>query len=1288
VRHPGETFGHYTIEALLGEGGMGEVYRAFDTKLHRRVALKLLLTTDASSAADTAARQDATARIIREARVAAALEHPNKVSVFELGEVLGTPYLAMEYIAGSTLRAFVGDGSIGWVRKLGWLLDVARALDAAHAAGLVHRDIKPDNVMVREDGVVKVLDFGIARRADASDDAVDPVAPTAAPGIAMLTGAGVIIGTAAYMPPEQMQGKELDGRADQFSWAVLAFELLSGARPWLATGDTLALVGRMLTQPPAPLGGVPEVVASAVARALSPRREDRFPRMRDLVELLAPIAGQPAPSAPARASHVIGDRVTIDEALAPTHASEAKPTFVARKPAPARGWLLGVASAVLIAGGAGVAFRRWQTPATSVEHCLEVVTTKRGPECRVIVAAGTMDQRGRTYRVTKGAHGVMAVERLNSAGLALGDAGETVRSEVRRGPDGEVLEIVDRDQDGEESSHEVWTEGGARVDFVEADGRTPRHGSGKITRVLREFDPRGYPRRERFLGATGKPRRDEHGVFGRTIEHRADGYVTRMNYEDAAGEPMAETRGFSRVELEADPRGVDREVRTYGLDGLPTSVDGVAIVRVQHSDALDRAAYFYFDAAGRKVANLSTGTHGSSAERRVDPRRVTWINVDEDGRPREQKGDASASVELYFDERGRVRETRYLDAAGNPVITKLMGAAGYAETWDARDHAVEMRLLGPDGHPMVAEGGFARTTRGFGSTGRPVERRYFDEADRPTPSMGSAGPLNRFTYDDRGLPTEHASRDEGDHPFATADGSASTRWKYDRLRNEVEEAYFDAEGKAVVSSSGFAARRSRYDADDDLVSISYSDAEGAPTFHTGFATKHLKYDDRGLVVEESYFDTNDNPVLLSDGYATVRYARDRSGDVTAESYLGRRGEPVLCAGGYARKTNTYEVHRRRATTALFDTSGAPVLGSAGWSVERLTYDDRGLVVREDHLDAVGQPKVTKAGAASIVRKWDKRGNLEEEASLGPDGRPIVLPGGYAITRYGYDERDRLVGEARLGADGAPVAGAGGWSSRRLRYDELGDPVEESFFDREHKPVVAKEPGYASKRDKYDARRRLVETVYLDPAGVPAPGPDGAEIVRFKRDAYGRAIEVAYFDATAEPRRAKGGASVVQSSYDTSGHLTEERFLDASGAPVTAADGCASHRTSYDAQGREVERSCRDAAGRPTVGSDGWAVKKSIRDAHGSVVDEATYGASGALRADSSGVARRKNRYDERSLLQETTFFGATDRPTKDNGGAVAIRFLYDEAGKLLAETRVGVDGREVARPRTGGRSGG
>ncbi|MEP7127147.1 MAG: protein kinase, partial [Byssovorax sp.] len=296
---PGSSFERYTIDALLGQGGMGSVYRAHDPRLERSVALKVI--SDGSVSPET------TGRLLREARSAAALDHPNAVAIFDVGEADGTPYIVMELVDGHTLRGAVGQATITPEIKLGWLTDVARALAAAHRKGLVHRDVKPENVMVRGDGVVKVLDFGIARRTAGE---VDPTAATSQ-ALPTLTAEGARLGTPLYMAPEQIRGDALDGRADQFSWGVLAYELLAGKLPWRGGTDALAVAASILTDEPSEAAldkaGVPLRVKAVLLRALSKRPADRFPSMDDVVRALeAASRGEPAPAvksaSPQRAS--------------------------------------------------------------------------------------------------------------------------------------------------------------------------------------------------------------------------------------------------------------------------------------------------------------------------------------------------------------------------------------------------------------------------------------------------------------------------------------------------------------------------------------------------------------------------------------------------------------------------------------------------------------------------------------------------------------------------------------------------------------------------------------------------------------------------------------------------------------------------------------------------------------------------------------------------------------------------------------------------------------------------
>ena len=233
--HPGTTLGAYTVTVQIGAGGMGEVYRARDTKLDRDVALKVLpeaFTAD----------PDRLARFEREAKALASLNHPNIGHIYGLEEAEGTKALVLELIEGPTLADRIADGPIPVDEALPIAKQIAEALEAAHEQGIIHRDLKPANVKVKADGTVKVLDFGLAKafqpEASGASAAESPTLTAAA------TQAGVIIGTAAYMSPEQAKGKPVDKRADVWAFGAVLYEMLTGRRAFSGddVSDTLALV--------------------------------------------------------------------------------------------------------------------------------------------------------------------------------------------------------------------------------------------------------------------------------------------------------------------------------------------------------------------------------------------------------------------------------------------------------------------------------------------------------------------------------------------------------------------------------------------------------------------------------------------------------------------------------------------------------------------------------------------------------------------------------------------------------------------------------------------------------------------------------------------------------------------------------------------------------------------------------------------------------------------------------------------------------------------------------------
>ena len=280
----GAQLGRYVVLARIGAGGAGVVYAAYDPELDRRVAIKLLRGS-------VGAGQE---RLLREAKALAKLSHKNVVAVHDLGILDGRTFIAMDYVAGSTLRGWLRERPRAWQEILGAFREAGHGLLAAHRAGLVHRDFKPDNVLVRLDGHVCVTDFGLAR----ADLTSDPGRQADASGAALttLTQTGELVGTPAYMAPEQFAGRPVDARTDQFAFAVALFEALYGARPF--PGATLGEIAKAVAEgKPCEIPAAPEVPAwarRAVLRGLALRPEDRFPSMGEMLAALEP------PSRPGR----------------------------------------------------------------------------------------------------------------------------------------------------------------------------------------------------------------------------------------------------------------------------------------------------------------------------------------------------------------------------------------------------------------------------------------------------------------------------------------------------------------------------------------------------------------------------------------------------------------------------------------------------------------------------------------------------------------------------------------------------------------------------------------------------------------------------------------------------------------------------------------------------------------------------------------------------------------------------------------------------------------------------
>src|SRR5881396_1652117 len=279
----GTKLGRYEIRSKLGEGGMGEVYLAQDTKLERKVALKIL-------PADVGTNRDRMERFIREAKSAAALSHPNIAQIFEIGEDAGTHYIAMEFIDGQTLREKIHQPGTPLRKLLRFLQHAAEGLAKAHAAGIVHRDLKPDNIMITRDGHAKILDFGLAkliepqRTFDPSDTGSSEIATAVMPQQSI---PGMVMGTLGYMSPEQATGrvKEIDHRSDIFSFGCILFEAATSQKAFEGK-DVLDSLHKIVHAPTPQIKdfntSAPDELQRIVRRCLAKEPDKRYQSIKEV----------------------------------------------------------------------------------------------------------------------------------------------------------------------------------------------------------------------------------------------------------------------------------------------------------------------------------------------------------------------------------------------------------------------------------------------------------------------------------------------------------------------------------------------------------------------------------------------------------------------------------------------------------------------------------------------------------------------------------------------------------------------------------------------------------------------------------------------------------------------------------------------------------------------------------------------------------------------------------------------------------------------------------------------
>jgi Tol biopolymer transport system component/predicted Ser/Thr protein kinase len=639
----GRSLAQYRLTASIGAGGMGEVYRATDTRLGRDVAIKVL-------PADTAAHPDRRKRFEQEARAASALNHPNILTVYDVGETDGTTYIAMELVEGKTLRELLASGEpLPTKRLLDIAVQAAEGLAKAHAAGIVHRDLKPENLMVSKDGYVKILDFGLAKLTETiSQDA--SVLPT----LIGATEPGTVMGTAGYMSPEQASGQPVDFRSDQFALGAILYEMATGKRAFQRRTGAETLVAIMREEPESLSQLAPKAPAPSrwiVERLLAKDPEERYASTKDLAR----------------------DLKSVRDHLSETSASG---VLAAVEPARARrrGWVLPAAAALAVGIAAGFLLRgvtgsgRTGTPVELTRLTYSrgsIMSARFAPDAQTVVYAAAWEGLPLDIFTTRpgssewrslglAGAGLLAISSTGELAVSLNrhfmfgfeTAGTLARVPLAGGAPREILENVeDADWSPDGKSLAVARHVGNRNRLDYPIGKTLYDAPGWLSDV--RVSPDG-----RLVAFIDHPLRGDNNGNVKVVD--TDGKV-RM------------TGPFAISGVAWSPRG--DEVWSSGRDSISaTSLSGT-------SRALwNVPAGFLRDAArdGRVLVGMKSSRReivGFSASDRVE-RNLTWLNWSF------PKGISADGKTVLFEEQNTEPQGVYLrKLAGSPAVRIGEGGA-------------------------------------------------------------------------------------------------------------------------------------------------------------------------------------------------------------------------------------------------------------------------------------------------------------------------------------------------------------------------------------------------------------------------------------------------------------------------------------------------------------------------------------------------------------------------------------------------------------------------------------
>ncbi|MCL4217206.1 MAG: protein kinase, partial [Candidatus Hydrogenedentes bacterium] len=1058
----------WVLKKKLGEGEFGEVWLALHEGENTSAALKFCF------------KRSRIAWLKRQARILDELNErlPQHKALVRYKKTLMITaerppyYIAMEYVEGPDIAEWLKTDP-PLKARLEVIAQVANALDGVHRAGVYHRDVKPDNILLQrrpEGGVdAKLSDFGLAT---ATDEAI-----RARLRSALLETVDRQVGAVDYMAPELLEEppKPADGRTDVYALGVTLYQVVSGKlEQRMAHGWE-----RDVHDP---------VLREDIKDCVDPD-PDKRPTAQELANRLE--------------RHDI--RVLEREAVAERERQRQRNRRLAS-------YMTAILIMATVAVGGLYAWDYYRTKTVYYTDYVEQWSVPQGiAELDELQIAG----REYHYRFEYSQRKLQRVIHANSAGTPMPEtdserADRPMIMTLTFGADGDLLErtylglnnrVLLRQKIEQRPGHDEYfidfrdeTSGGMAL---AASTTSDEHGAldssksgvsggvperSSISRYAILADADGFAQEFHYLrDSYNTPVPDGDGIFGLRFERDSFHRLTEALYLDQDAETTTNKTGIAGKRYRYDAYGNLVSVEWLNSDRQPwlNNMNYAKETRTfdQRGNEIERA---YKGVDGEPVL-INDGYAKYTSEFDERGYEVERVYFDVDGAPAFIK-EGYAKFTSKFNERGNEIERAFFGVDGEPVLD-TNGVASWTSEFDERGNVTETAYFGTDGKPVLHKDGYAKRNYEFDDRGNNYQITFFGVDGEPTQNVQGVHKYS-VQYDEHDNEIEMTFFGTRGEPVYFEGVEHRHTHKYDERRNRIETAYFGVDGEPVLTKDGYAKFTDKFDERGNLIEEAYFGVDGEPVLtKDGYAKFTDKFDERGNLIEEAYFGVDGEPVLHKEGIAGWTSKFNERGNEVERAFFGIDGEPVLLVYGYAKWTSKFDERGNEIETAFFGTDGEPVLDAGGFVKQTKKFDERGNKTETAYYGTDGKPVLSKDGYAGFTTKFDDLGNVVESAVFGIDGEPVLMKEGYTGWTSKFDERGNEIERAFFGVDVEPVLIASGYAGWTGKFDEWGNEIQSAYFGIDGEPVLIT-AGYAKSTSKFDERRNRIESAYFGIDGEP------------------------------------------------------------------------------------------------------------------------------------------------------------------------------------------------------------